>query len=118
MDKIRLERLSFFGRHGVHPEERKLGALFEVDITMDADLRAAGAADDLALTVDYRRAYEVARTAVEGPPRNLIEAIAEDIARGLLEIAPIVEVTVIVRKRPPLGGQFGSVSVEVTRGRS
>lgn len=118
MDRVCLDRLSFFGRHGVHAEERRLGAIFEVDITMEANLQPAAQADDLALTIDYTRAYGIARAAVEGTPRNLIETVAEEIARNLLALESVLSVTVLVRKRPALGGPFRSVSVEVTRTRT
>ena len=115
MDRILLNDLVFFGHHGVLPAERELGALFTVDLLLEVDLARARATDDLADTVDYRRAYEIARSIVEGPACKLIETVAGQIAALLLAMDGVRRVTVRVHKKPPLGGPFGSVAVEVTR---
>lgn len=107
--------LAFFGHHGVLAAERELGALFTVDLVLEADLAPAGRSDELADTVDYRRAYEVVKSVIEGSPHNLIEALAERIAALLMELEPIRQVQVRVYKKPALGGEFGSIAVEVTR---
>lgn len=117
MDRIHLEGLAFFGRHGVFPAERELGSRFVVDVTLEADLSTAGRSDHLEDTVDYAHAYEVVREVVEGEPCHLVEAVAERIAGRLLALERIERVTVRVRKRPPLPGEFGSFGVEVTRPR-
>src|SRR5439155_22408255 len=61
MDRLLLEGMTFFGRHGVLPAERELGARFRVDVVIEADLAAAGRSDRLEDTVDYVRAYSVVR---------------------------------------------------------
>lgn len=117
MDRIVLEGLAFFGRHGVLPAERTLGAVFTVDIELGLDLAAAGRTDDLAQTLDYRLAHEAAREVVEGEPLNLIEAVAERIASRLLALERVETVTVRVHKSPALGGPFKNLHVELTRHR-
>lgn len=84
-DRILLEGMVFFGRHGTLPAERDLGQRFIVDIALYCDLQQAGLTDDLAATVDYSAVYEQAREIVEGPPFALTEAVAERIARVVLE---------------------------------
>jgi dihydroneopterin aldolase len=119
-DSITLEGMVFFGYHGTRPEERSLGQPFVVDVTLRLDLRAAGARDDLAATVDYSAVHRQARAIVEGPPLHLTEAVAERIAAAVLaEHAPVREVTVRVRKpnvRLDDTVLVGSV-VEITRRR-
>lgn len=117
MDRILLEGLAFFGRHGVFPAERELGARFVVDVELEADLAPAGRSDHLEDTVDYSHAYEVVRQVVEGESCHLIEAVAERIAGRLLALERVERVTVRVRKRPPLPGEFAAFGVEVTRPR-
>ena len=114
-DRLLLHGMVFFGRHGALKPERELGARFSVDVEIDADLRAAGAEDRLDLTVDYGRVYELVRAVVEGEPQALLEAVAERIAATVLRVPGARSVTVRVRKRPPLEGQFESFGVEVTR---
>ena len=53
MDRILISALREEGIHGVLPDERVRRQPFEVDIELCVDLRAAGASDDLADTVDY-----------------------------------------------------------------
>ncbi|MDQ3539894.1 MAG: dihydroneopterin aldolase, partial [Chloroflexota bacterium] len=85
--------------HGVNPEERVQGQRFVVDIRLATDLRAAGVTDDLTQTVNYSAVYKRVKAIVEGPPRDLIEALAEDIASALLaDFSASTAVTVTVRK--------------------
>lgn len=84
-DRILLQGMIFFGRHGTLPPERELGQRFVVDVELHCDLRAAGTADDLAQTVDYSEVYRQARAIVEGPPVQLTETVAEQIAAAILE---------------------------------
>jgi dihydroneopterin aldolase len=115
VDRILMEGMAFFGRHGVFPAERELGARFTVDVELDADLSAAGQSDRLEDTVDYARAYHLVGEVVQGEPCHLLEAVADRIARRLLELDRVQRATVRVRKRPPLEGEFRSFGVEVTR---
>ncbi len=113
-----MEGMAFFGRHGVFPAERELGARFTVDVELEADLARAGASDRLDDTVNYARAYELVREVVEGEPCHLLEAVAERTAARLLELPRVERATVRVHKRPPLEGEFRSFGVELVRGRA
>lgn len=98
-DEVFLEGLRFYAYHGVNPEERAQGQRFVVDVRLAIDLQRAGASDDLARTVNYSAAYKRVRAIVEGPPRDLIEAVAEEMAAALLADFPtVMAVTVTVRK--------------------
>lgn len=83
-DRILLEGLVFFGRHGVLEAERALGQRFVVDLELHLDLAAAGTSDDLAATIDYGAVARLARAIVEGPPADLIETVAERLAAAVL----------------------------------
>jgi dihydroneopterin aldolase len=117
MDRILMEGMVFFGRHGVLPAERELGARFTVDVDLETDLAAAGASDRLEDTVDYRLAHRLVGEVVGGEPCHLIEAVAERIAARLLTLDRVQRVTVRVRKRPTPQAELRSFGVEVTRGR-
>src|SRR5207253_9456730 len=101
MDRLLLEGMVFFGRHGALPAERELGARFTVDVELGLDLRAAGRSDLPADTVDYSRVYEAVRDVVEGSPQTLLESVAERIASLLLGFDHVEQATVRVSKRPP-----------------
>jgi 7,8-dihydroneopterin aldolase/epimerase/oxygenase len=118
-DRIMLTNMVFSGRHGVGEEERAEPQRFEVDVELHLDLRPAGLSDDLDRTVDYREVFEICRSVVEGPSRDLIEALAERIADRVLERSRskgTTEVVVRVRKpQVPLPGQLDHASVEIAR---
>ncbi len=119
-DRIFLEGLVFYAFHGVHPEEKKLGQRFVVDISFTRDLRAAGATDDLTQTTSYSDVYRTAREIIEGGPYDLIESVAEKIAAATLATdAAIADVRVTVRKPdvPMRGSILRAVGVEVFRTR-
>src|SRR5687768_10448105 len=90
-DEILLEGLRFYAYHGVNPDERTRGQRFTVDVRLVVDLRRAGQSDDLADTVSYSVVYKLVRGIVEGEPRQLIEAVAEEIAAAILTGFPSVE---------------------------
>jgi len=118
MDRILMEGMVFFGRHGVFAAERELGARFTVDVDLEADLSAAAASDRLEDTVDYTVAHRLVGEVVGGEPCNLVETVAGRIADRLLALDRVSRVTVRVRKRPALGGaELRSLGVEVTRPR-
>ena len=118
MDKLTLDDVRFFGRHGVTRAEESVGAWFSVDIELSVDLTPAAISDDLGAAVDYGA---VARRVVEigtGPRVNLIERLAGSIAETLLREFPAREVRVRVRKMTaPLDGVVGTPGVELTRRR-
>ena len=108
--------MSFYGYHGVLSQERDLGQVFEVDVELCLDLRAAGESDDPEMTVSYADVYEVVRRVVTGRPHNLIETVAETIAIRLLNGFPMQEVLVRVKKpAAPVPGHFKHMSVEIRR---
>lgn len=112
--------MRFYAFHGVNPEERALGQRFTVDVALTVDLRRAGQSDDLVDTVSYSDVFKLVRRIVEGEPRNLIEAVAEELAAGILARFPAVErATVTVRKpeAPLRGAILDAAGVRVTRRR-
>ncbi|HEV2952672.1 MAG TPA: dihydroneopterin aldolase [Candidatus Dormibacteraeota bacterium] len=117
MDRILLEGMAFFGRHGVFPAERELGARFVVDVEIDTDLTTAAQTDQLGDTVDYAHVHALVKQILEGPPCNLLEAVAERIAIQVLSLSGVDQVKVRIQKRPPLDGEFRAFGIEITRGR-
>jgi 7,8-dihydroneopterin aldolase/epimerase/oxygenase len=117
-DRIFLEGIVFYGMHGVDPAEQELGQRFVVDVEVVTDLRKPGRSDAVADTVNYADVYRFAKAVVEGPSRNLIETVAEEIARRIAEYWPeIEEIRVRVRKPavPIKGSVLAAAGVEVIR---
>ena len=119
-DRIILKGMRFYGYHGVNPEEKALGQSYVVDLAADVDLSRPGASDRLEDTVSYTLMYRVAKAVIEGDSRNLLEALAQDIADRLLTELPLAGVQVRVKKpAPPVkGSAIRYAAVEIYRRRS
>lgn len=119
-DQIVLKGMTFHGYHGALPEENVLGQKFVVDATLWADLAAAGRSDNLQDTIDYSKAYSTIQAVVQGPPRALQEAVAEDVAQQLLLLdARVSAVQVYIRKpHVALSGVLDSVGIQLFRTRT
>ncbi len=118
MDRIIFEKIQFYAYHGVLEEENRLGQKFEVDLEMYLNLQKAGESDNINDTINYALVYDVVNEILMGTKRQLLEAIAENIAQELLSKFPLTEIVVRVRKlNPPIHGYLKSVAVEIRRGR-
>lgn len=120
MDKIYVNKMEFYGYHGVFPEETRLGQRFIVDLMVEADLKRAGESDDLSYSINYGELYELCKGIVEGKPFKLLEAVAEKIAKDCLaQFALATSCTVkVIKPDPPIPGHYDSVAIEITRSRS
>jgi dihydroneopterin aldolase len=115
-DRIELLGLRALGVHGVLPEEQVRAQPFEVDLSVEADLRAAGRSDDLADTLDYGAIVESVAKVVTGEHFALLERLAERIAEVVLVDGRVTSVTVAVRKlRPPVPVDLATAGVTITR---
>jgi 7,8-dihydroneopterin aldolase/epimerase/oxygenase len=119
MDKIYVNQMEFYGYHGVFPEEKRLGQRFVVDLVVSVDLKKAGVTDNLEYSVNYGELYQICKEIVEGKSYDLIEAVAEEIAKMALDKSSLIsEVTVkVIKPDPPIPGHYQSVAVEITRSR-
>jgi dihydroneopterin aldolase len=120
MDKIYLNQMAFYGYHGVFQEEQKLGQRFIVDLILEVNLASAGSTDNLEETINYGEVYEIVKKIVEGKSFKLVESVAENISRDLLQTFSLLhQCTVkVIKPDPPIAGHYQSVAVEITRARS
>jgi 7,8-dihydroneopterin aldolase/epimerase/oxygenase len=115
-DRIRLTGLTVFGHHGVFEHEKRDGQDFVVDVTIWLDLTRAVATDDLTETVHYGELAGLAAGIIAGPPRDLIEAVAGEIAETVMARYPVHAAEVTVHKPfAPIPLTFTDVSVTVRR---
>jgi dihydroneopterin aldolase len=118
-DRIELRGIRVLGRHGALEGEQDTAQPFEVDLEIEADLAAAAQYDDLSKTVDYSLVVDTTMAIVGQRQYRLLEALAEAIASGILEIGPIDAVTVALRKlRPPVAADIASAGVRLRRERA
>ncbi len=117
-DRILLPGIEAWGHHGLSLSERQLPLKLQVDLEVETDLRKAGESDEMEAAVDYVRLAEIARAVIEEGNQKLLEAIAEEIARRILEDGRIEKVRVRVGKTlVPVAGFNGPVFIEITRER-
>lgn len=118
-DTLTLSRLHFSACHGVLPEEAARSQDFEVTVHLEMPLAEAGRTDDLARTVDYRQVREVVRGVMDGPPRKLVETLAESVADGILRTFPRVQAVgvEVAKTRPPVDFAGTGVIVRIRRAR-
>jgi len=117
-DRIELVGLRVRGYHGVHPEERRDGQLFGIDVTIETDVSAAARDDDLAQTIDYSSVARQVAAIVAGQPVDLIETLAVRLADACLAHPGASAVEIAVHKpQAPLGMPFDDVIVRIRRTR-
>jgi len=117
-DKLTLKGMLFYGHYGVNSAERELGQQLVVDVELFLDLAPAGTNDDLRLTVDYTTIYARLQQLIDSRKFYLIEALAEAIARLLLDEYEVDAVRVRVKKpKMPVRAMLEYVAAEIYRER-
>jgi dihydroneopterin aldolase len=115
-DRITLTGLRVFGYHGVFGHEKRDGQDFVVDVTLWLDLSDAVVTDDLKTTVHYGELAQLAAEIVAGPPRDLIESVAGEIADTVMRTYSPHAVEVTVHKpSAPIPLDFADVAVTIRR---
>ncbi len=118
MDTIFIEKLEVFARHGVYPEENKLGQKFLVSAELAVDTEEAGHTDDLTKSVNYGEVAHRITQIMQENTHKLIEAAAADVCENLLLEFPLIQQIRLKIEKPwaPVGLPLASVGVEITRG--
>ncbi|PHT37137.1 Dihydroneopterin aldolase 1 [Capsicum baccatum] len=119
-DKLVLRGLKFHGYHGVKQEEKKLGQKLLVDVDAWMDLRAAGESDCLSDTLSYTDIYRIVKEVMEGPPKDLLESVAQLIASTTLTKYPQVSAVRVQVGKPHVAveGPVDYLGVEIVRYRN
>jgi dihydroneopterin aldolase/D-erythro-7,8-dihydroneopterin triphosphate epimerase len=116
-DRIVIKDLLLRGIIGLNDRERDKPQDIVVNITMETDVRAAGASDDPAGILNYRSVTKDVIAHVEAAEPLLVETLATGIARICVVDHGAARATVCVEKPGAL--RFArSVGVEITRDRS
>ena len=117
MDKIYIRDLEFIGYHGVFEEEKKLGQKFYVTLELITNLRDAGLNDDILKTTHYGEVAKTVEKVFFSKKYDLIETLAEDIAREILLNFNLISKLKLEIKKPwaPVGIPLDNVAVEINR---
>jgi dihydroneopterin aldolase len=106
--------MTFYGFHGVSAAEKETGRRYEVDCELQVDLRDAAETDRLADTVNYAEVYRVVEEVMNTRRYSLIESIAADICKRLMDMDKVKRTVVRVRKKiPPIPGNLDHIEVEL-----
>lgn len=97
-DYIHIEQLEVLGRVGVTEDERAHPQRLVLNITTWLRRPFSELADDISDTADYCAIARETRTLTESQPHQLIETLAAAIAQHLIQVFPVLEVRVEVRK--------------------
>lgn len=120
MDKIIIKDLEVYAFHGVNPEEKKLGQMFQVSVDMGIDLEPAGYIDNLDCTIDYGVVCNDIKFALLDCKNDLLEAVAMNVIEKLFEKHVAVQSVKVLIKKPwaPLGHHLKYVAVEIEKCRT
>ncbi|MCR4721388.1 MAG: 2-amino-4-hydroxy-6-hydroxymethyldihydropteridine diphosphokinase [Lachnospiraceae bacterium] len=116
MDRIHIEKLEIFARHGVCTEENFLGQKFLISADLYKDLHEAGMTDELTATVHYGKVCEYITKIASENTYKLIEKLAEEIASKILLKFDVEKVKIRVDKPwAPMLLHVDTVFVELER---
>ena len=118
MDKIVIEELRIFARHGVFEFENEQGQYFYVNAVLYTDTEKAGMLDELECSTDYGSVCALIEKVMTENTYKLIETAAQSVAEAiLLSFGLVRKVDIEIRKpEAPIKQEFGSVSVRISRG--
>lgn len=117
MDYISIQDLEVFAKHGVFPEEQRLGQKFLVSAKLYMDLSPAGKSDALECSVDYGKVCHLITELMTENTYKLLEKAAEEVAHMLLVTFAGVDQAEVTVKKPwaPIGLPLDTAAVTVTR---
>jgi dihydroneopterin aldolase len=116
VDRIFLTALSAEAIIGIYDWEREVRQRVEIDLEMQIDLGAAIRSDAIEDTLNYKAVAKRVLAFVQESRFRLVEALAGEIARIVLEEFPVARVRVTVHK-PGAIRDSRDVGVIIERGR-
>ncbi len=116
--EITIDGLELYAYHGVLAEEKTLGQPFLLDVRLTIPSCAGCRSDDVDDTIDYTEVIDTIAGVVTEECFDLLERLADAVARAVLERFAVERVWVRVAKpRPPIPCSLRSVAVALELGR-
>lgn len=116
MDSLHITGIRAYGYTGFLPEEQTLGQWFEVNLTVWRSLAEPGSSDDLKDTFDYSVIVTQIQELIQTMRFQLIERLADEIARLVLRSGGVTQTRVQLTKlTPPIPNFDGRVTVDISR---
>ncbi|MDR1401401.1 MAG: dihydroneopterin aldolase [Puniceicoccales bacterium] len=98
-DKIFINDLEIFARHGVFPGEKINPQRFLISLVATFDAASAKASDELSQTIDYAKLLESITENVQNVSFNLIERLAQHLAdRVFCGFEKIISLEITIKK--------------------
>lgn len=118
MDHIKVVDLEVFAYHGVLQEEKENGQTFLVSFDAYFDLSVCAASDDLNLSVSYAEMCHTVKEYMTSRVHDLIETVAEGIAKELLTTYDLIDHVKVILKKPsaPIGEPVAYPAIVIERG--
>lgn len=109
----------FYGFHGVHDEERRLGQRFIVSAALYTDKDKDSQIRTLDDTVDYTKVYDDIKSVMESQQFHLLESCANTIADKILANYHLVQKVEICIQKPsvPIPGSLENAEIQIARKR-
>jgi dihydroneopterin aldolase len=115
MGRITVSGIRAYGRHGVFAHERENAAPFDLSISLEIDLTAAAASDDLADTIDYDALHRRFVSIVAETSFALLERLAAALIDAVFEDRRVLSADVTVAKPSILDGATPAVTLSRSR---
>ena len=116
MDKITIKDASFLCNIGTTPQERIKKQEILIDIEMFSDFRKTIKKDNIDYALNYSKVHDSLKNVVEKNKYSLIETMAENIAKQILNKFSIKKILVRVKKPAALSTKnVKYVAVEIAR---
>ena len=111
MDKVFIKNLKVEAIIGIFDWEREVRQVISIDLEMEFDNKKAAKSDDIKDALDYKKVGKRITAFVKTTKYNLIERLAEQVAKLVLKEFPVSCVIVSVFKP---GAMRGSESVGIS----
>ncbi|MBP5639237.1 MAG: dihydroneopterin aldolase [Victivallales bacterium] len=117
MDTIQLQNISINSILGCYPEERNVRRPVKIFVTIYTDITKCAASGDLADAIDYDKLTQEIIDFAESSSYNLIESLAENLAKLCLEKASDAAAVDITVTKPHPRAKVEQVSITIHRER-
>jgi dihydroneopterin aldolase len=115
--RISLDKLVFFGYHGLYAEEKKLGNTYIVDVIIDSTAKQSSI-NHLEQTIDYVQVYTLIKKWM-AIPTPLLETLAGNMVDDILNTEVLAEKVMvkITKQHLPIAEFEGTASVLIEKSR-
>ncbi len=109
---LKIKDIKLWARVGVLKEERELGQLFNLEVTLWADFENCTQNDDIESTVDYSKLVEILKYQSNKISCFTIEKYSNEILKIINQEFQLNRIKIILTKcKPPIIGFDGEVSI-------